>query len=126
MDVLFAYGTLLYPHLLRRLLGRLPDTCAAELDGYARYTVRGENYPGLVPEDGTVTPGALFYGLTPREWGILDRYESEVYERRLVTTRRVDGQSCQAYAYVVPPPHRHLLSDTPWDPIQPPLPTETN
>lgn len=126
MNTLFVYGTLLDPDLLKRLLGRIPDSAPADLGHHARYTVTGEPYPGLVPEPGTTTSGALLFGLSPTELSRLDAYESDLYDRRTVVTRTVDGQTCTAYAYVVPRQNRHLLSDQPWEPTRTLFQTETN
>ncbi len=116
-DLLFAYGTLQDPGLLRHLLGRVPPCRRAWLEGYARYTVAGQNYPGIVAEAGAETPGSLLAGIRPGEWTRLDDYESELYERLPLRVRLCNGSACVAYGYVIPQKQRHVLSDAPWDPL---------
>lgn len=122
---LFAYGTLQDLRLLRRLVGTVPDTAPAVLHGYARYTVAGADYPGIVTQPGTKTPGTLFRSLPESAWTTLDAYESDLYDRLSVTVELSDGSACVAQAYVIPPEKRHVLSDAPWDPNHYlPLPNE--
>jgi len=116
-DKLFAYGTLQDAELLRRLLGRTLPGTPASLEGYARYTVAGEDYPGIVAEAGAETPGLLLRGIRPEEWERIDRYESDLYVRLPMQVRLCDGSACVAYGYVVPPHQQHILSDAPWDPL---------
>jgi len=115
MDRLFAYGTLQHPRVIRYVIGRLPDSRPALLDDYARYTVRGADYPGIIASNGARIDGTVFLGITPPEWDALDRYEDDLYDRLTVTPQLVEGDSCTAWAYVVAPEHRHALSDELWE-----------
>ncbi|MCC5847591.1 MAG: gamma-glutamylcyclotransferase [Verrucomicrobia bacterium] len=115
MEHVFAYGTLQFPDLMRRLLGRLPTSRPALLHGYARYAVRNEDFPGLVPEAGSLTDGLLFENLNANELARLDKYESEMYDRLRLKVHLAVGETCEANVYVVSPQYRHLLSDSPWD-----------
>ncbi|MCC5845187.1 MAG: gamma-glutamylcyclotransferase [Verrucomicrobia bacterium] len=114
MDRLFVYGTLQYPELLEHLLGRVPPHRAARLEGYARYTVRGADYPGIIPEEGARTDGLILSGIQTREWERLDQYEDDLYERRCVTPTLEDGGRITAFAYIIPDHNRHALSRQPW------------
>lgn len=50
---LFFYGTLIHPAILAKVIGNAGahvEVCPAVLPGYALHHVRGEDYPGLVPQ----------------------------------------------------------------------------
>jgi cation transport regulator ChaC len=70
---LFAYGTLMFPGVVRRLAGRTLATRPATLPGYSRRALRRASYPGLVPEPGARVETARgdaalahVYALAPR------------------------------------------------------------
>ena len=110
----FAYGTLMHPDVMRMVTGS-PRTCQrAVLAGYARYRVRGEFYPGLIPAQGAKTAGILYRGLVRTEVRRLDAFEGALYERRRVLIRLAGGEWLDAQTYVVVPSCRHRLSDQPW------------
>ncbi len=122
MDRLFVYGTLQYPELLEHLLGRIPPHVPARLEGFARYTVRGADYPGILEENGAVTDGQILYGIQSREWERLDQYEDDLYERRIIRLTLEDETSITAYAYIIPDRNRDALSKQPWQKRQSALP----
>ena len=115
MEKLFVYGTLQSSELMHRLLGRLPPSCPALLHGYARYAVKNEDFPGLVPETEASTNGLLYENLSDKELARLDQYESEMYDRPCLEVHLASGETCEAHVYVVSPDYRHLLDDSSWD-----------
>lgn len=123
MDRLFAYGTLQYPGLLQQLLGRIPPHRPARLQGYARYTVNGADYPGIVPEAGCCTEGIVLQGIQAGEWERLDQYEDDLYERKIVTLNLEGGGEMTAFAYIIPEANRQALSNQPWQKKQSNFPT---
>jgi len=46
--------------------------------GYARFRVRGEQYPAILPQPGGSVEGMLLRGLTPAQLARLDEYEGAV------------------------------------------------
>ncbi len=110
----FAYGTLMHPDVMRVVTGSLRTYQSALLPGYARYRVRGEFYPGLIPAQAAQTSGVLYRGLVRTEVRKLDAFEGVLYERRRVLVRLAGGEWLEAQAYVVVPSCRHRLSDQPW------------
>lgn len=111
---LFAYGTLQIPAILEGILQRMPESQPAELADYARYRIRGESYPGIIPLPGASTDGTLYFDITETEWRKLDRYESDLYRREPVKVRCGDGQTRGADAYIIPPQHAAALGQEPW------------
>src|SRR5215470_5909353 len=107
-QALFVYGSLLFPEVLRALLGRVPDRTAAAAAGWRVAALAGRRYPGLVPGDGQAS-GTLITGLAPDEWRILNAFEDDLYElRRLTLTDARHG-----WAYVWPDDRAALTED--WD-----------
>lgn len=126
MSHLFAYGTLQHPLILSSILGREPESVPARLDGFARYRIRDEDFPGIVPEKNAVVDGTVFLDIQDEEWVVLDRYESELYVREVVSIERRDGNAQKAFAYIIPPENRHALTTELWDlnhyhPTHPPV-----
>ncbi|WP_433710105.1 gamma-glutamylcyclotransferase family protein [Nocardia sp. CA-084685] len=83
-DRLFVYGTLQFPEVLIELIGRCPDSVAAELTGWRAAALPGRVYPGLVPAAGAVAQGVVLSGLDAGEWAVLDAFEDDEYELRQV------------------------------------------
>jgi gamma-glutamylcyclotransferase (GGCT)/AIG2-like uncharacterized protein YtfP len=126
MTHLFAYGTLQHPLILSSILGREPEQEPADLKGYARYRIRDEDFPGIVPEENARVDGTVFLDIQDEEWVMLDRYESELYVRDIVTIERKSGNEQMAFAYIIPPQNRHVLTTESWDlnhyhPTHPPV-----
>lgn len=46
---IFVYGTLMAPEVTKLLIGRMPDTEPATLTGHRRYSVKGADYPAIIP-----------------------------------------------------------------------------
>jgi gamma-glutamylcyclotransferase (GGCT)/AIG2-like uncharacterized protein YtfP len=111
---LFAYGTLQLQEILTPIVGRSWPGSRAELADYRRYRLRGKPYPAIVAEAGASVVGLLYPGVTPLEIELLDRYEGELYERRLVTVR-VGQLLVPAFVYVLGEPHPAQLAVGEWD-----------
>ncbi|MEV6135319.1 gamma-glutamylcyclotransferase family protein [Nocardia sp. NPDC051990] len=95
-DRLFVYGTLQFPEVLVELIGRCPDSVAAELTGWRVAVLPGRVYPGLVPAAGGVARGVVLSGLDAGEWAVLDAFEDDEYELRRVRP----GAAPSAWTYV--------------------------
>jgi hypothetical protein len=87
---LFCYGTLMAPAVTQTLLGRLPTSAKAVLQGsdFRRHPVRSQVYPGLVRVSGSNSnsntaaavasvDGIIYYDLSPTEIKVLDWYEDD-------------------------------------------------
>lgn len=113
-DRLFAYGTLIHPDVMHAVTGRRLASRPASLTGFRRVRVRGERYPGIVPDAGSRTEGRLYEGLDEGLLEQLDAFEGDLYERRAVAVRSTDG-AVWAVTYVVPRCNRARLEPGPWD-----------
>lgn len=95
---LFTYGTLLFPEVLRAIIGRVPQSHAANTSGWRVAALRNRVYPGLVSAPGEIARGSLLTGLSDGEWRLLDNFEDPKYELQQIDL--VCGQSGFAYVWV--------------------------
>ena len=116
MNHLFVYGTLLFPQVMRAITGRDCTGEPAALDGYARFAVRKQVFPGIVEMPGGQVEGILYRDIGDTDFSRLDEFESDIYFRRQVTVSLGDRSCIHAYTYVVASDFRHLLDDRCWDP----------
>jgi gamma-glutamylcyclotransferase (GGCT)/AIG2-like uncharacterized protein YtfP len=112
---LFCYGTLQYPEIMQQVSGNHYAGVPVVLENYGCYTVRGEVYPGIVPETGMQTHGMLYNGLGEAQLRRIDEFESDFYQRRRVVVSDADERPLQAWTYVVNPDARERLTDESWD-----------
>lgn len=118
MRPLFVYGTLLFPEILRLLLGRLPGSSEAVLPGYHRFSIHDgadiRPYPAVFPQPASEVQGLLLHGLSPAEHAVLDAYEEEDYMKTAVSVLQ-DDQRIEASVYVWRADKRGQLRGT-WSP----------
>lgn len=95
---LFTYGTLLFPEVLRALLGRVPRSQLASAAGWRVAALKNRNYPGLVEAPGGIVQGRLLTGLSGDEWRLLDNFEDRRYELRRIVL--LGGQDGLTYVWV--------------------------
>jgi len=110
----FTYGTLMIPKILQAVTGRVFAAEDAVLQGFARFCVTGESYPGIREEAGALTAGILYKDVDPESLSSMDSFEGDQYERRMVTVIDREGRKHRAFAYVIAPAHVPGLSDQPW------------
>ena len=115
MQRLFAYGTLMCSEIMGEVAGSVPSARSAVIRDYNRRSVRGECYPALVEEGGGRVTGVLYSGISDSAWHRLDRFEGNMYVRRLVTVELNDGSTTDAFTYVFRPEFSKMLSETAWD-----------
>jgi gamma-glutamylcyclotransferase (GGCT)/AIG2-like uncharacterized protein YtfP len=109
----FTYGCLMIPRVMQVVTGRVFVGEAGLLQGYARYALRGETYPGLVPEAAAATDGVLWYEVDDNGLGQLDEFEGDWYERQSVTAI-VGDQPVPAQVYVLVEAQYHRVSHRRW------------
>lgn len=96
-ESLFVYGTLLFPDLVRALIGRVPDRTTAAVAGWRAAALPGRAYPGLVRAAGATARGLVLTGLTAAEWQVIDAFEDGGYD--LTELELVDGRRGWAYTW---------------------------
>jgi gamma-glutamylcyclotransferase (GGCT)/AIG2-like uncharacterized protein YtfP len=105
-DRLFVYGTLApgrpNEHVLANVPGEWePATVIGTLHPKGWGAAAG--YPGIVlDEQGGEVQGLLFSSESlAGHWARLDEFEGEGYERVLITAKREDGTTVDAYIYML-------------------------
>jgi len=111
----FTYGSLMYADIFRAVTGQPCLSEPAQLDGYRRHPVRGEDYPGIRPAAGARVSGVLYRNITPETLARLDAFEGGQYQRKIVDVRPNEGAAVCAWVYVFHLAHLHRLDDGDWD-----------
>ena len=110
----FTYGTLLVAEVMEAVAGARFASVPARLDGWERVRVRDAVYPGVRAVTCASVDGRLWLDVHDAALLRLDRFEGEMYERRVVRVVTAEGPR-DAQAYVIPPANEHLLDPVPWD-----------
>jgi len=112
---LFTYGTLEIPQVVQIITGQVLIGAPARLEGYARYQLKNQAYPGIIQEAGASIVGTLYLELDDVLMARMDEYEDTCYEKRRLRVMTENGMALNALAYVVPEENRELLSSGAWD-----------
>lgn len=112
---LFCYGTLQSPLVMKAVTGQAYEGREAILNNWARYRVRGSEYPGITRQEASAVSGKLYWGLDEQAMEKLDAFEGEKYERVIVQVAIADGTCEEAYVYAIRNDCRKMLSNDPWD-----------
>lgn len=112
---IFTYGTLMIPEVMVAVTTREFRIIDAMLRGYARFTVKGESYPGIIPASDAVTEGILYFDVD--EWSLerLDAFEGDLYQRTPVRTETKEKEIIHAETYIIKPKYRSCLSSKEWN-----------
>lgn len=114
---LFVYGTLLFSKVWNQIVGHHAVQKPAYAVGWKRVYIKGQLYPGIISTSGSRVSGALVTNLSVQDWYQLDNFEDAIYTKKLLDVIAADGNTIQAYAYVVELQHQEYLSDKTWDPL---------
>jgi gamma-glutamylcyclotransferase (GGCT)/AIG2-like uncharacterized protein YtfP len=112
---LFAYGTLMFPGVIKSVIGRVPESRSAVIEGYRRLEVAGELFPGLLEGENDRVEGIIYANISREEWERLTAFEDDFYELQEVTVDCL-GRRVSAFAYIVPPSRKSVLSESAWNP----------
>ncbi|WP_324100683.1 gamma-glutamylcyclotransferase family protein [Noviherbaspirillum sp.] len=110
----FTYGSLMFPEVWTRVVRGACRSAPARLDGFARFEIHGETYPGMVPMTGDSVSGVLYFDVADEDVAALDAFEGEEYRRDTVNVVLESGEALAAGAYVYLLPQK--LSESPWRP----------
>ena len=108
---LFVYGTLLFPQVLERVIGRRPEMCRAAAPGYAARRMPGVIWPGMISFELSAAGGCLLLDLTAEELDTLDAWEGEPYRREEIDVVDDLGRVVHAASYLV---DEAEVTDEPW------------
>lgn len=112
---LFTYGSLMSPDIMEEVSGRQFASFAAVADGFQRFCVRDEPYPGMVAAPGGQVEGVVYEDIDPVALERLDIFEGDMYLRQSIKVeRRKDNSVLEVMAYIVKPDYRHMLTQAVW------------
>ena len=112
---IFTYGTLMIADVMYAVTTREFRFVDAILRGYARFTVKGESYPGIIPVTDAVTAGIIYFDVDELSLERLDEFEGDLYQRTPILVETVGEEILNAETYVVKPEYRDYLSTNGWD-----------
>jgi len=87
----------------------------AILRGYARFTVKGESYPGIIPVTHAVTQGVIYFDVDESSLERLDAFEGDLYQRTPILAEIKGEEMISAEAYVIKPQFSGYLSSKEWN-----------
>jgi len=88
---------------------------SAALRDYARFMVKGESYPGIIPVTDAVTQGIIYFDVDELSLERLDIFEGDLYLRTAISAELERAEIINAEAYVVKPEFRIYLSSSEWN-----------
>jgi len=112
---LFAYGTFLIPEVMYAVTTRKFRFENAILRGYARFKMKGELYPGIIPITDAVTKGIIYFDVDELSLERLDAFEGDLYQRTPILAEMKSGEIFNVEAYVIKPKFRNYLSSSEWN-----------
>lgn len=112
----FTFGTLEVSDVMEAVTGRVFDSAEAITEGYARHLLKGRIYPGMTPVSGQTTSGRVYFDVSRSALERLDKFEDEIYVRQLISVQTDKDHWFNAYAYIIEPKDRAVLSMNPWIP----------
>lgn len=115
MKHLFAYGTLMCDEIMTSVTGVSSNAIPTVLEGYQRFRIKHEVYPGIISNKGQLVEGMLYHDLPLFAWDNLDRFEGALYIRKTVDLKDLQGQLITADTYVIHPDYIDRLENKPWN-----------
>jgi gamma-glutamylcyclotransferase (GGCT)/AIG2-like uncharacterized protein YtfP len=112
---IFTYGTLMIPSVMHMVTARDFRSQKAILKNYARFRVKGELYPGIIPVTDAATRGIIYFHVDELSLDRLDRFEGSLYERTRVRVEAREKQIFHAQTYVIRSKYLGYLSRDTWD-----------
>ncbi len=111
---IFTYGSLMFAEVWTRVVTGDYRSVRARLDGYARFEVRDQTYPGMVAQANSQVAGVLYLDVDDADLARLDHFEGDDYQRVAHEVACEDGfaRAAETYVYRL---HDCLLK-TSWQP----------
>jgi gamma-glutamylcyclotransferase (GGCT)/AIG2-like uncharacterized protein YtfP len=111
---LFTYGTLRIPSVMYAVTVRRFRGIDAVIKNYARYSVKGESYPGIIPITNAVTDGVVYLDVDELSLKRLDEFEGDLYHRTAIPAETRKGEIYDAETYVIKPEYQACLTSKEW------------
>ena len=112
---IFVYGTLMISEVMYAVTTREFRFKNTVLRGYARFAVKGECFPGILPVADAATEGLIYFDVDELSLARLDAFEGELYQRTPVPVETEKDEILNAETYVIKPEYRGYLSSEEWN-----------
>jgi gamma-glutamylcyclotransferase (GGCT)/AIG2-like uncharacterized protein YtfP len=112
MAHLFTYGSLMFEDVWNRLVRGHYLSQHATLNGFARRSVKEDEYPVIFQANEQVE-GVVYYDISAEDMVILDAFEGEYYARQEVELW-VKNEPIRACVYVLKEEHFDIIDPKPW------------
>jgi hypothetical protein len=106
----------MFPQVWQQVVRGSYRCAPALLDGYRRFAVRGQTYPGMIAQPGAQVEGLVYFDINAADLVLLDAFEGSDYRRDLLRVTLASGQALTACAYIYTDVAG--LSDQPWQPAE--------
>ena len=111
-----TYGSLMFGEVMFALLNHDFPSEAVLLTNYARFKMAGKRYPGLIWTPGEKVQGRIYFDLDDDSLDVLDQFEDEAYERKVLEINTQSRGIVSARGYVIPEEGKEFLSADAWSP----------
>jgi len=112
MTHLFTYGSLMFEDVWNRLVKGNYLSQKAILHGYARRSVKGDEYP-VIFQANELVEGVVYYDISEEDMITLDIFEGEYYERKEVELL-IKNEPVLASVYVLKAQYFDIIDPKPW------------
>jgi gamma-glutamylcyclotransferase (GGCT)/AIG2-like uncharacterized protein YtfP len=103
------------PSVMHAVTARHFRSQKAILRDYARFRVKGESYPGIIPVTDAITEGIVYFNVNEFSLERLDTFEGDLYERTRIRVETEKKEILNAQAYVIRSKYLGYLSRKAWD-----------
>ena len=110
----FTYGSLMFAEVWQRVVRGHYASHAARLDGYRRFAVRDDTYPGIVTSSDSSVEGLVYTDVDAADLARLDDFEGDLYARIDAVATDPHGRAVKVQTYLCL--DASYLSDQPWLP----------
>lgn len=111
---IFTYGSLMFPEIWQRVVRGDYHSAPATAQGYARYALADDTYPGMIASPNAAVEGVLYFDVDAQDIVALDAFEGAEYRRDSIDVVINSGETVIACTYIFMAEQR--LSGSPWEP----------
>lgn len=118
MKNIFVYGTLLFPEILEKLTCKTFKSKEGYLNDFKSYQIFDNHiprkYPAIITSRGDKVEGKIVFDLDKESLNILDYFEDEKYEPKILKAYSQSGEEYQVLVYVWKDEFKDMLKGD-WD-----------